>query len=141
MDADVTAPPPLRVRLRKGGLTLLGLGVMLALLAAGALPCLFARFTHLPCPACGSTRAVLALVRGDLTGVLQMNPLGPVAAVLLGALGVQALASVLVRGDFHALGAGPVGRSMTRALVAVVVLQIALWIARFFGAFGGPVPV
>jgi hypothetical protein len=126
---------------RKGLYTLVGLTAAFALLYVGAVPCVFARVLHLPCPACGSTRAVLALVHGDLDAVLRMNPLGPVAAVLLGFFALQALASVLRRGDFQAVGEGRLGAIAKRALAAVVVLEIVLWIARFFGAFGGPVPV
>jgi hypothetical protein len=37
-------------------------------------PCLFKLLTGIPCPSCGSTRAVLALLRGD--DVLAYNPLG-----------------------------------------------------------------
>jgi hypothetical protein len=37
-------------------------------------PCLFKLLTGFPCPACGSTRAVLALLRGE--NVLAYNPLG-----------------------------------------------------------------
>jgi len=37
-------------------------------------PCLFKLLTGIPCPACGSTRAVLALLRGG--DVLAYNPLG-----------------------------------------------------------------
>jgi hypothetical protein len=137
----VTPNPERARRLRKAFLTLVGLGAAFALLYAGAVPCVFARVLHLPCPACGSTRAVLAFVRGDLDGVFRTNPLGPVAAVLLGVFAVQAVASVVRRGDFQAVGEGRIGAISKRALAAVVALEIALWIARFFGAFGGPVPV
>jgi hypothetical protein len=46
-------------------------------------PCIFKLLTGIPCPACGSTRAVLALLRGE--NVLAYNPLGIVtfAAALL----------------------------------------------------------
>jgi hypothetical protein len=37
-------------------------------------PCLFKLLTGIPCPSCGSTRAVLALLRGE--DVLAYNPLG-----------------------------------------------------------------
>jgi hypothetical protein len=37
-------------------------------------PCLFKLLTGIPCPACGSTRAVLALLRGE--DVLAYNALG-----------------------------------------------------------------
>ena len=38
--------------------------------------CLIHHFAHIPCPACGSTRSVLALMNGDLAGGLYWNPIG-----------------------------------------------------------------
>ena len=38
--------------------------------------CLIRHFAHIPCPSCGSTRSVLALLHGDLAGGLYWNPLG-----------------------------------------------------------------
>ena len=37
--------------------------------------------TGVPCPTCGSTRAGLALVRGDIPGALHFNPLVTVAGI------------------------------------------------------------
>jgi hypothetical protein len=46
--------------------------------------CLIRHFIHIPCPSCGSTRSVLALMHGDLAGGLYWNPLGfLILAVLL----------------------------------------------------------
>jgi hypothetical protein len=45
--------------------------------------CPFRRFTHLPCPSCGSTRAVLSILHGDLLEALFLNPLGFVIVLLL----------------------------------------------------------
>ncbi len=38
--------------------------------------CLFKRITSLPCPSCGSSRSVLALLKGDLSGAFRLNPFG-----------------------------------------------------------------
>jgi len=38
--------------------------------------CLFKQLTGIPCPSCGSTRSVLSLLRGDVTGALIWNPFG-----------------------------------------------------------------
>lgn len=38
--------------------------------------CLIRHFLHIPCPSCGSTRSVLALMQGDLAGGFYWNPLG-----------------------------------------------------------------
>lgn len=66
--------------------------VALALLAlsplapafAGILPeCVFRRVTGVPCLTCGGTRAVLALLAGNLPAALQANPLVTAALVVL----------------------------------------------------------
>jgi hypothetical protein len=132
---------PLALRMRKLVVTGALFALLVAFLYQGALPCWFARLTHHPCPACGSTRAVVCLLHGDLAGMLRYNPLGPVAAVVVGVAAVHALALVFVDGDFRRVGEGPFGRAVKRALLVVLALEIALWITRFFGAFGGPVPV
>jgi len=38
--------------------------------------CLFHKITHIPCPSCGSTRSVLLLLNGDLSGAFYANPFG-----------------------------------------------------------------
>ncbi len=38
--------------------------------------CVIHHFAHIPCPSCGSTRSVLALMHGDIWGGLYWNPLG-----------------------------------------------------------------
>lgn len=51
--------------------------------ADGLTPCLFRNITRLPCPACGTTRSVTALLAGDFAGALRFNPLGFVMGALL----------------------------------------------------------
>ena len=38
--------------------------------------CLFKRVTNIPCPSCGSTRSVIALINGDFSQALMWNPFG-----------------------------------------------------------------
>lgn len=45
-------------------------------------PCAFKYMTGIPCPTCGTTRAVMLLVQGDIAGSLFMNPM--LSIVLLG---------------------------------------------------------
>ena len=45
--------------------------------------CIFKHFTHLPCPSCGSTRAVLLLIQGDFLGAFLLNPFGYLIFIVL----------------------------------------------------------
>ena len=47
-------------------------------------PCPFHALTGLPCPGCGTTRAALALARGDVAAALGWNPLAAGVFVLGG---------------------------------------------------------
>ena len=72
--------------------TVLGLGATVALAAPDLIrllpACVFRALTGLPCPSCGSTRAVLALADGRLLAALAHNPLAILvlggAAIYLG---------------------------------------------------------
>lgn len=45
-------------------------------------PCAFRALTGLPCPTCGTTRAALAVLRGDLGAAFAVSPLATVAFLL-----------------------------------------------------------
>lgn len=115
-------------------------GGMGALLLFGVPVCPFAMLTRHPCPGCGLTRATLSLLHGDLHAAAHLHPLvfviTPVIAV---AFTYNALAYVR-RGDWFASERVKT-RWINAAWIALGVATLALWIARFFGAFGGPVPV
>lgn len=84
---------------RLWGPLLAGAFAMLAAAPQALLPpvtCPLRRFTGLPCPTCGGTRALMALRRLDLTGALALNPLVTIAA--LGALLYLAHAAAVLAG-------------------------------------------
>jgi hypothetical protein len=95
----------------------------------------------IPCPGCGLTRATLALMSGDVRRAVDFHPLVFVLAPLFfGALGAAAVS--FVRGPApHSGRAWLTGRAVTAAGWSLLALVLGVWIARFFGAFGGPVPV
>jgi hypothetical protein len=108
----------------------------LVVLTVADLPvCLTAAFTGLPCPGCGLSRAAFALLRGDLPLAFQLNPLAPLVVPLsVVGFGTIALRYVWVgRTDYQSWVIWVVGL-LSGALVLV-------WLARFLGAFGGPVAV
>ncbi|RMH59638.1 MAG: DUF2752 domain-containing protein [Candidatus Hydrogenedentota bacterium] len=53
-------------------------------------PCTFRRVTGFPCPSCGTTRAVLALLGGDLAEAIRFQPLFVLALLFLSGYGVFA---------------------------------------------------
>jgi hypothetical protein len=45
--------------------------------------CIFKHVTTMPCPSCGSTRSLLALLKGNLLDSLYWNPIGIIIALFL----------------------------------------------------------
>jgi Protein of unknown function (DUF2752) len=134
---------------RRAPLALMGLraaklgalfGSIAALLALGAPGCPVAFFLRVPCPGCGLTRATLRLLHGDLHGALAFHPLVllamPAAVAFMGTNSV-----VYVVSGRWGYADGLQGRALTWGAGLLALLMAVVWVARFFGAFGGPVAV
>ena len=89
-------------------------------LARLAPACPFHAWTGLPCPGCGSTRATLALLEGDVATALAFNPLATIGLVVGFIAATLALPWVLARGPLPVL-AGEVlpGRMRVAAWTAL----------------------
>lgn len=133
--------PPLSVRLQRVALVAALLAGFATLALVKAIPCAFARVFHVPCPGCGSTRSVLALLRGDVASALRYNAFGPVMALLIGILALEVVVSLARFGDLRNVAERGVGAVVKYGILVVAGCEIVLWVARFFGALGGPVPV
>jgi len=118
-----------------------GIAAIGVTLGSGLFRCPFAALTHMPCPGCGSTRAVLAVLHFHFREALRFNPTGPIIAACVGVLAVEGLWMVVRDGHAKDLAVSGVGRWAVRGIVVAVVLQVPIWALRFFGLFGGPVPV
>lgn len=140
--ADATT----RARLKRA-LTLTVLGGLAFAIALTDFPlCPVAGMLGIPCPGCGLTRATLDAFCGHLGRALQMQPLVFfVAPIYLGAVAKWSFdyvrgptgrprkpRSSWLRAFDHAIG--PVAAALALGLIAV-------WTARWWGYFGGPVPV
>jgi hypothetical protein len=81
------------------------------------------------------TRATLALLRGDLSAAYALHPLAAIVAPLF--------AVAVLWGGWRYVTRGSVSLSRPHlwAGAALLVALAAVWVARFFGAFGGPVAV
>jgi hypothetical protein len=123
---------------RLGYLAMIAGGVALLVLLEAPL-CPFAALSHRPCPACGMTRATMALLSLDPARAFSLHPLVFVATPLF------AVATFLGAKSFVTEGEVRFSRRFARffgpAFVVLMLAMIAMWIARFQGAFGGPVAV
>jgi hypothetical protein len=87
-----------------------------------------------PCPSCGLTRATRLAIDGDWMGAFHMHPLWPVALAFVAfAVAVELMQA---RGGRPALL-----RWRARFGIVLVIALLTVWVARFFGLFGGPAPV
>jgi Protein of unknown function (DUF2752) len=99
-----------------------------------------AAITHRPCPGCGLTRATIALLRGRFREAVALQPLAPLVSPLVVGFFVYEAVVYVRWGRVRALQ-GAAATRLTAAALVLWALLVAVWIARFFGAFGGPVPV
>jgi hypothetical protein len=131
---DTTRPLGRAVRL-------LLVGAALTLAIATKIPlCPVAIVAHQPCPGCGLTRATLAAFRGDFHTAYHFHPLVFVATpVVIVMFAYNSLS--YVRTGLWSASEKLSGRWINAGWITLGVAMIALWIARFLGAFGGPVPV
>lgn len=45
--------------------------------------CFFKRTTGIPCPSCGNTRSVMAIIKGNFTDAILINPIGLIIACVM----------------------------------------------------------
>ena len=84
---------------------------------------------------------MLALAHGDVASFVHYNPMAPFMTLLVTVLVVQAFASLVTTGTFRRVGDGGVGTLLSRAAIVIGVIEFVIWVARFGGFLGGPVPV
>jgi hypothetical protein len=112
-----------------GAVSALVLAPLAPALLRGVPGCPLHAWTGLPCPGCGSTRAVLALLRGDVLGAVAWNPLAGLGLALLGV--ACALAPVWVAAGWPLPSLDAVLPARTRfVLVAALVLNWVYLVLR-----------
>ncbi len=85
-------------------------------------PCPFRALTGLPCPTCGTTRALLALANGHPGAALLENPLAVAVALTALAAGVWGLGRFLAPSHVPPLAPAPDRETRWARLAAVALL-------------------
>jgi hypothetical protein len=138
---DAEGAGPVRGTWRRRALNALAVSAFLGgAVTFGLLPCPVALLARVPCPGCGMTRATLALFRGDVSTALHFHPLVFVILPTLGLFFGTNLLMYVLRGEWGWVD-GKMGKGISAVAALFLALTVAVWVSRFFGAFGGPVPV
>ncbi len=118
-------------------LVFLLLGAVFLLVTSFPATCPLRLLTHIPCPSCGLTRAVRFACVADFPAAFRMHPLWlPALVFVLYWAGRESYFYVV-----EARIAKPLPKIAAAIGWVLFVALVALWIARFFGGFGGPVAV
>lgn len=117
--SSVTAATRLRL-----GVAVSGFLALIAVYGPAHIPCLFSTVTGIQCPACGLTRSVAAIARGDLSMSLAYHPAG------IGIAGI-ALATFLVPAQTQRLYAGSSRQWAALPLVIRIALGAGLVVAAW----------
>lgn len=92
--------------------------------------CLFRHITRVPCPSCGSTRSVFALLHGNLSQAWLINPFGFVLAVLMTIVPVWILADLATRRNslFNVYNRAETVFKKPGIAVSLILLVLINWI-------------
>jgi hypothetical protein len=96
--------------------------------------CLIKTITGIPCPSCGTTRAVLALSRGEFLNSIMLNPFGLIVLLILLISPVWILADLMRKEETLALSYRYMERILLRPRFAIPAIAIVLcnWIWNIY---------
>jgi hypothetical protein len=100
--------------------------------------CLFKKITSLPCPSCGTTQSVLAIIRGNFDEAVKKNPLGFIVFPVLIILPVWILFDFILRRNSFYNFYPVMEHFIRRKWVAypVILLLLMNWVINIFSHHG-----
>lgn len=96
----------------------------------GMSACFFKNITGLPCPSCGNTRSVLAMIKGNFINAVLINPLGLIIAFILLVFPFWLLYDTVYKRDTLYKSYLKFEKTMQNKYIAIalIILLIANWI-------------
>lgn len=88
--------------------------------------CLFKSITGLACPGCGTTRAGLAMLDGNILAALETNPIGIITIVVLTASAILFAYDVFTQGKILLTTAQKTERALKKPGVFISVMTLVL---------------
>jgi hypothetical protein len=95
------------------------------------LPCMYHATTGQPCPGCGLTRSIMALLRGNFRDSFLLHPMGPLLLVGLAACLVSIFLPARLRSRLVAAMARL--ETATALIPVLFVLLMLIWVLRITG--------
>ena len=96
--------------------------------------CMIKRITNIPCPSCGSTRSVSAVLHGDFAGAIYWNPLGLVVLAIMIVLPIWLAADLILKKDSLLQSYKSTEKILRKKTVAIplIILVIINWIWNIY---------
>lgn len=96
--------------------------------------CIIKNVTGYPCPSCGTTRAVLLLLKGKFIDSLLLNPFGIIVAVIMAVIPVWVLTDLVLKKDsfFKAYKKTEAVIRMPWVAIILILLVTLNWIWNFY---------
>lgn len=96
--------------------------------------CLFKKVTSLPCPACGNTRAIVLLTKGEVLQSILLNPLGIVVFLAMLIVPTWIISDVIRKKKSFYLTYKKIEKFVQKKSVAIplIALILANWIWNIY---------
>ena len=92
--------------------------------------CLIKYITNIPCPSCGSTRAILSLIKGNYLETYNLNPFGFIIALIMLVAPFWIIGDILFRNNtlFYFFKRIDALLKKTKFLIPLILIVIINWI-------------
>lgn len=92
--------------------------------------CLIKYSTGIPCPACGTTRSIGSLIKGNLDEVIKINPLGVLVAIIMLVAPIWIIIDVFTKRKTFLVSYNKIETSLKkpRNAIPLILLVIINWI-------------